>query len=418
MKKALIITEIDYKKAPNDRVQHLIEYLSHKFEEVTVVYRKRNATNSLKALFLLQITTFQEKNIRFIEIDPLLNYSLGLVGSFTGYNLTNRSSIKSAFIKVFCFFSFIKDIFLVLSLIVSIPFKIKDKFDVCIYQNPWEGTISLLLKRLGRVKFIVYDNIDYLPVLTKFRTFYTKWVDKYLLNKTDLIICVSKKLYQLRKLQTKKEVYIVPNGVNHTLFKPAQNKILHPPTLIYTGNVTHWSGLDLVIHSLAEIKKEIQNIRLLIVGASFPATYGEGLKEISPRLNLEENVVFVGVKGYAELPVFLKEADIGLAFFQPVPLRQYAFPLKVVEYMSAGLPVIGTKDTETEEIINEYKCGQAIEFTKEAFVESICSLLTDKDKYDYLSSNAKKYSPQFDWNNVLEKEYLLIKNLHLTKITM
>ncbi len=411
MKKLLIITEIDYKKAPNDRVQHLIKYLASKFEEVTVVYRKRNTELSFKTIFLLQTSVFQEKNIRFIEIDPLLNYSMGLVGSFTGYNLGERFSIKSSLKKIFCFATFIKDISLVLSMCLIIPFRIRSKFDVCIYQGPWEGVIALLLKKLGKVKFIVYDNIDYLPVLTKFRTFYTKLIDKYLLTKTDLIVCVSKKLSQLRKSQTQKEVFIVPNGVNYQLFKIAQEKIKHPPTLIYTGNVTHWSGLDLVICSLSEIKEKIPDIKILIVGEAFPHTYGEGLKKMTTELDLTKNVLFIGRKEYAELPLFLKEADIGLAFFQPVSLRQYAFPLKVIEYIAAGLPVIGTKGSETEEIIKEYKCGIAVEFTRESFVESVCSLLTDKNKYEHFSSNAKRYSRAFDWNNILEKEYSLIKKL-------
>ncbi|MFH1563479.1 MAG: glycosyltransferase family 4 protein [Nitrospirota bacterium] len=412
MKSLLIITEIDYKKAPNDRVQHLIRFLAQRFEDVTVVYRKRNTTSSFKNLFLLQTSIFQEKNIRFIEIDPLLNYSMGLVGSFTGYNSGQKAnSIKSFFKKIFCFFTFIKDVLLVVSLCLTVPFKIKTKFDVCIYQNPWEGVIAFLLKKLGKVKFIVYDNIDYLPVLTKFRKAYTSLIDKYLLTKADLIICVSKKLAQLRRIQTSKEVFIVPNGVSHSLFKPAQKKIEHPPTLIYTGNVTYWSGLDLVIFGLQDIKRKIPDIRLLIVGESAPFSYGEGLKKMTVDLALEKNVVFVGIKKYAELPEYLREADIGLAFFQPVALRQYAFPLKVVEYISAGLVVIGTKGSETEDIIIEYKCGKAIEFTKEAFIEAVCSLFTDKAQYEYFSSNAKKYSVQFDWDNVLEGEYSLIKKL-------
>ena len=229
------------------------------------------------------------------------------------------------------------------------------------------------------------------------------------LKQADLRISSGMLMGELRREQTKKEVIVLCNGVNYALFKQAQEKIEHPSTLLYMGNVAYWSGMDLAIEALPEIKKKVPDIRLLIIGSG-AAEYEEKLKKLVRNLHLEDNVLFVGRKPYTELPLYLKEADIGLATFRKIPLRKYAFPLKVIEYMAAGLPVLGTKDTETENIITKYEFGEAIEFDKDAFAESVCFLLRDKEKYECYRRNAIKHSADFDWSQVMKKEYECIRN--------
>ena len=58
----------------------------------------------------------------------------------------------------------------------------------------------------------------------------------------------------------------------------------------------------------------------------------------------------MGKKRYDELPNLLAKADIGVALFRVNDLMKYTFPLKVVEYMAAGLAVVGTRVGETERL--------------------------------------------------------------------
>jgi glycosyltransferase involved in cell wall biosynthesis len=184
----------------------------------------------------------------------------------------------------------------------------------------------------------------------------------------------------------------------------AQEKKEHPPTIVYMGEVNYLSGLDIAVKAITQIKRKITRIRLFIIGKG-STLYERELRNLVTELDLDENVFFVGSKKYTELPLFLKESDIGLACFRPINWRRYAFPLKVIEYMTAGLPIIGTVGTETENIIERYNCGDVISLNTEELSQSICSLLIDKERYNRLSSNAKKCSPSFDWALLMRKYY-------------
>ena len=50
----------------------------------------------------------------------------------------------------------------------------------------------------------------------------------------------------------------------------------------------------------------------------------------------------------------MAESDIGLAAFPPNELMHYASPIKVFEYMAAGLPIVTTKGTEAARIVKKY----------------------------------------------------------------
>jgi len=99
---------------------------------------------------------------------------------------------------------------------------------------------------------------------------------------------------------------------------------------------------------------------------------GEGLQRLLPVHNLERldcrnnNFFFCRNNGAA----LQAEPHVGIATFVPNELMNYAFMMKVVEYMAAGLPVIGKKIGETQRIIEKHDCGKIIHYKVEEFVEA------------------------------------------------
>jgi len=82
-------------------------------------------------------------------------------------------------------------------------------------------------------------------------------------------------------------------------------------------------------------------------------------------------------------------------------MKRYAFPLKVVEYMAAGLPVIGTQDSETERIIRAAECGVVVAYEPAAVAGAMVCLFTDRDGYARLAGNAAGASARFSWGPLL-----------------
>src|SRR5262249_8976758 len=54
------------------------------------------------------------------------------------------------------------------------------------------------------------------------------------------------------------------------------------------------------------------------------------------------NVRWVGRKPYAELPAYCKAFDVGIIPFRTNELTRHVNPIKLREYLSAGLPVVAS----------------------------------------------------------------------------
>jgi teichuronic acid biosynthesis glycosyltransferase TuaH len=55
-----------------------------------------------------------------------------------------------------------------------------------------------------------------------------------------------------------------------------------------------------------------------------------------------DNVLWVGPKPFDCLAPYLSAIDVGLVPYTPSPFNRGSFPLKTLEYLAAGLPVVST----------------------------------------------------------------------------
>jgi len=177
--------------------------------------------------------------------------------------------------------------------------------------------------------------------------------------------------------------------------------------LFYTGNVVPWSGLERVLRALPELRADFPDLRLRVVGDG-PPGYRESLARLARELGLADRVEWLGPRPHAELPALMAGAAVGLAFSEPVPFRSYACPLKVLEYMAAGLPVIGTSDTETEALIARFECGLAVPFEIEAFAAAAGRLLSDAALHARLRANGIRHSADLTWERLIGEELEII----------
>lgn len=429
MRSLLVISPLDYKWEANQRVHYIVRYLGKKFDKVVVICFKMPNNSSFKAWLkdslFIRIRSSEEDNIRFIEVNPFINWPESLGKKLLGFpNVTASSSPFSwkAFLsKGLNLLGIAKGIFFILSYLLVFFARLRGTiFDVCVIEGPWTGIVGLLVRRAGGTRLLIYEDCDYTPgdFPSRLRTRLAAWLERHCMERADLVVSAGEMLGALRGSQIKnKNILVIPNGVHHEKFFEGQNKIAHPPTLVYMGNIADWVGLDFTISIIPKIREKLHDIRLLIIGRGTPP-YIAQLIEIVSRLNLADHVKFLGFKSYEELPYCLKEADLGLANFRPIPLLIYAYPLKVLEYMAAGLPVIGTKGTETEKMLLKFRSGVAIDFgDEEALCNSITSLLIDRIRYKEYSENAKRWARDLSWDKAMEKEYHYIKDRFQTLIT-
>lgn len=289
----------------------------------------------------------------------------------------------------------------------------KTKYVLCISEQPGPAMIARKLKRRDLAKYYIYNDVDYFPAFASgLRSLAIARQEKKGIDSSDLVACVSTKLNELRVKQGAKNVCTITNGVDLKLFSSIAKNISHPPTLLYSGSLEEWAGVHIVLNAIPDISKKIQDIRFWIIG---DGSFTGKCKEIVTKNKIEHIVTFLGKKSPEDLPEYFSQADIGLLPSIPSKLRYYASPLKLFQYMAAGLPVISTDIGELSTIIQKYQVGVAIPFDSSAYAKAIIELLENPSLRDTFAKNGTGAAIHFNWQVLLDnywKKILEIMDAH------
>lgn len=110
-------------------------------------------------------------------------------------------------------------------------------------------------------------------------------------------------------------------------------------TLGYAGSVLEYEGLDIALRAMAELAADGDAVKLIIAGDG-PAL--ADLKSLSAELSLTESVQFVGRVPSTDVPRFIELFDAVLCPRISSVVTEMVSPLKPLEAMSAGKPVIAS----------------------------------------------------------------------------
>lgn len=284
-------------------------------------------------------------------------------------------------------------------------------YDLAIFGHPQNAWLAWLLKRSGRVKLLIYDDWDYFPGLEGSRVSrrLMESREQLCIRQADAVFSVNSLLAQRRVHQGARQVLVVPNGVDFSLFAPARHKMPHPPTLVYTGTLSRLWAIDLAIRAMPTLLRSIPDARLLIVGLGDAESE---LRALSEALSVAGHVTFLGPVEYHALPAILAQADVGIATSLPSSqFRRYASPLKLIDYMAAGLPVIASRVGQTEMIMQQSGAGILIDHSVEGFVAATVSLLSDRELHEQCSEAAVSYAARFDWSLLLDQAYQHLRRM-------
>jgi glycosyltransferase involved in cell wall biosynthesis len=154
-----------------------------------------------------------------------------------------------------------------------------------------------------------------------------------LCRQADLVITTSSTLCEDRR-KFNAATYWVPNGADVEHFgqsatPAAELRDLRRPVVGFVGGLSQWVDLQLV----ANVAAQRQQWTFVLIGPT--------AIDVSPVHGLE-NVRLLGPRPYAELPSYLAGMDVGLIPFRAEPVTYHADPIKVYEYLAAGLPVVAS----------------------------------------------------------------------------
>jgi len=172
-------------------------------------------------------------------------------------------------------------------------------------------------------------------------------LERFVWRHADRIYCVTGPLRDLIVAQgaPAARIEVVQNGTDPDDFPPRIDRPTTPTGAVlgFIGFVRAWHGLDAVLRAMAEDGAG-QALRFVVVGDG-PAR--PELENLARALGIGDRVRFTGLAARQEVPGLLAGFDIAL---QP-SVVSYASPLKIFEYMAAGLAIVAPDQPNIREIL-------------------------------------------------------------------
>jgi glycosyltransferase involved in cell wall biosynthesis len=266
--------------------------------------------------------------------------------------------------------------------------------------NPAAG---MLAGKLGEEELIYYCVDEY----TAFTGVSSglKAIEEGLFRKADLVVVSADKLYESKK-HFNPNTFIIRHGVDYEHFKKAldeETKIpagiadLPRPVIGFHGLLADWVDFEL----LKKVAGHFSSGSLVLLGK----TTVDAEQKIKI-LDGVPNIYMPGRKPYADLPSYCKGFDVALNPFVINHLTLSVNPLKVREYLAAGLPVVSTALPEMKYIGN---C--LVAETHEEFIRHIETALKDPGSREEIS----RTMAQEGWGARVEQLRGIMRNLKNTE---
>ena len=238
-----------------------------------------------------------------------------------------------------------------------------------------------------------------------------------IMQKADAVICVSNSIkeYIQKHYQTaENKITVVARGIDLELFNPKNidNSFIEDFKKEFdlkdkfiissVGRVTQLKDYETFIKAILLVKKEIPNVKALIVGGvrSDKEDYLNSLKNLIKELNLEKNIIFTGSQSKIEQIYALSDVIVSSS------KKPESFGRAVAEAICMNKPVIATNHGGVKDIIIENVNGFFFEVgdDKELAKNILKSRTLKFDGYGYISNT-------FSLENMVSKTMTIYRNL-------
>jgi glycosyltransferase involved in cell wall biosynthesis len=229
----------------------------------------------------------------------------------------------------------------------------------------FDPEVDYLAGRFGEERFVYYC-VDEYAEFTGVHKARVREAEERLLGRADVVLTSSEALFRSRSARHA-NVHLVRHGVEVSHFarsvardlpRPETLCDVHSPVIGFFGLVHDWVDLELV-GAVADL---LPRVRFVMIG--------DCRVDVS-RLRRLGNVLLLGRRSYEELPAYCASFDAAMLPFKCNELTRNVNPIKLREYLAAGLPVVSTPLPE----VLRYSPMVKIAGDAESFARACCEAI-------------------------------------------
>jgi len=255
------------------------------------------------------------------------------------------------------------------------------------------------------------------------RIAYRKRLENYVLRAANSIITLSKASKEdicKRGIKANK-ISIVPNGINRDFLgytKPDISALLNRYKItnnkIKIGFIGSLKAVEDVITLLDAIyilkKQQIDNITLIIIGEGPMFSY---FNKHTENIGIQEMVRFIGQVPHSEIKKYYSMLDIFVIPRVKNRMTETISPLKIIEAMGIGIPVVGSDVGGISEIITDGVNGFLFKSQNPKDLAKVLKkLIKNEDLRKKVAHRAKIWVQQNrEWKNLIETYRSVYENL-------
>lgn len=279
--------------------------------------------------------------------------------------------------------------------------------DIYHFHDPELMPIGLKLKELG--KKVIFDIHEDVPKQIKAKTYMNPLLrglvsklyelyENHQCKKFDCLIVptplIKDKFKAIHSHVVQITNYpIVEELINEISWKTRENRICH------IGSLAQARGVKEIIEALSKAK-----VSLDLCGNFRPKSLENEVKKMEGW----KYVDFHGFISRAEVKEVLSRVKIGIVTLHPTQSYLEAIPVKMFEYMAAGIPIIASDFKLYHELLQGCDCALFVDpLNPDAIADAVISLLNNDKKANEMGENAKQaILERFNWT---EEENKLLK---------
>jgi len=265
-------------------------------------------------------------------------------------------------------------------------------------QTNFNGVYGAFIAKILPIKIIIHEHGKFFDLPIWHKVFFAKAA----LWNADCLLAPSKGLAQEMEKLAKREVRVIPNAVDLEDYigltkKKAREELgisENKRIVLFVGRLTPVKSLDTLISSIDIVKREVENVELILVGEGESE---KNLRNLVSEKNLGNVVTFVGDVKHGLIPTYMAMCDVFV-----LPSNRESFGIVLLEAMAAGKPCVASNVGGIPEIIEDKKNGILVNpGDKHKLADAIKRVLEEKEIADFYGRNNRIKAKDFSWGKVI-----------------